>query len=416
MGFTNTTYTNTITNLIQASESKISNPYYKFTDKKPTTVTYYKQNKTRSTLDYASELNYAYVSKQSALKYNKINNFYLYGVGQILVDYEVNDDNGVESNPITGDAIILPNTIEPTPGDYFAITSVKEPVLFMVEHVTPDTLDTGATIHKIEYHLELVGEDQIQQIESQVVNTYNFIAEYVGTEYNCLISSENTDLAANLSSACEQLSTYFNSIFFKSRVQTYVYKYDEAYNFYDPFMIEFLRRNKIMSTDTEFNYIAHQTKTEMTFPYEYSRTFFAALENKDISIATTNPIATADLITDVNSLFVHRLEDYYQIKYMDNIPYKTRFYIFEKDMIDAIRNNIKYSDQRSIYNIITSYFNNESGYITSDIINQIHKMDYTDTKETFYLIPFYIFIIRNYIANDILSKNSSSLEDESEEV
>ena len=39
MGFTNTTYTNTITNLIQASESKISNPYYKFTDKKPTTVT-----------------------------------------------------------------------------------------------------------------------------------------------------------------------------------------------------------------------------------------------------------------------------------------------------------------------------------------------------------------------------------------
>ena len=405
-GFSNTQYTNTISNLIQASESKIANPYYKFSDKKPTPVNYYKQNKTKSTLDCASEINYAYVSSQSALRYNKILNFHLYGLPRIEINYDVGD-NGLEADPITGDAIILPNTIEPAAGDYFSIKQVKEDLLFMVDHVTPDTLDTGANIYKIEYHLELT--NSIDEIEKQVVDTFTFIAEYVGTEYNCLISSANTELAEGLFSVCEQLTTYFNSLFFKSRVQTYVYKYDDTYNFYDPFMIEFMRRNKIMSSNDKFNYVMHQTHTEITFPYEYSRTFFAALETKDIVLATSSNVATADLITDINSLFTSRLEDYYQVKYMDNMPYKTRFNIFDKELINGIKTNTLCKGKNSIYNIIINYMNGAENYLDLSIVDEIHKMDYTDNKTTFYLIPFYIFIIRNYISNNILSTKSTNL-------
>ena len=128
MGFTNTQYANTIAGLVEAAESKLANPYYKFADKKPTPTTYYKQNKTKSTLDQGSQLQYAHVSKQSALKYNKILGFYLYGVPQIALNYDIGD-NGVEADMISGDAIILPNTIEPLPGDFFAIDYIKEDVL-----------------------------------------------------------------------------------------------------------------------------------------------------------------------------------------------------------------------------------------------------------------------------------------------
>lgn len=406
MGFTNTQYSDTITNLIQASESKLVNPYYKFSDKKPTTVNYYKQNKTKSTLDCSSEINYAYVSQQSALKYNKIINFQLYGLPKIELNYDVGD-NGLEADSIAGDAIVLPNTIEPLPGDFFSILQVNEDVLFRVDSVTPDTLDNGANIYKIEYHLEL--SNSTEQIEEQVVDTFTFIAEYVGTEYNCLISSANTELAEALTSVCEQLTTYYNSLFFKSRLQTYVYKYDDTYNFYDPFMIEFMRRNKIMSTSTDFNYIMHQTHTEITFPYEYSRTFFAALETKDIALAISSNVATVDLITDINSLFTSRLEDYYQVKYMDNMPYKTRFNVFDKELISGIKSNTLCKGDKSIYNIIINYMNGAKDYLDLSLINEIHKMDYTDNKTTFYLIPFYIFIIRNYISNNILSTKSTNL-------
>lgn len=403
MGFTNTQYANTIANLVQASESKLNNPYYKFTDKQPTPTTYYKQNKTRSTLDCASQLHYAHVSDQSALRYNKIIDFYLYGIEKITVDYDLGD-NGIESNPISGDAIILPNTIEPLPGDFFSINYVKEDLLFKVDYVTPDTLDTGSMLYKIEYHLELV--NQSEDIEKQVIDTYRFIADNVGTEYNCLISSSGYDLASSLDALCSELTTYFNSIFFNSRLQTYVYKHEDTWNFYDPYMIEFLRRNKILSDD----YIMHQTTTEVTFPYEYTQTFFYALEKKDPGIVPNDGAAIANLITDINSLFVNRLEDYYQVKYnykLPYIPYQTTFTVFAKELINGIKNNTIYdnNDSNSIYNLIISYMNGNNS-IDYGIIDQVHKLDYTDNATNFYLIPIYIYILKRYISSNILSSQT----------
>ena len=407
--FTNTTYTTTIDSLTKAAESKLVNPYYKFSDKKPTTVNYYKQNIKKSTLDQSAQIHYAHISTSSALRYNKILNFSLYGLPQITVDYEVGE-NGVEAGAITGDAIVLPNTIEPLPGDFFQITYLKEDVLFKVDSVTPDTLDNGSNIYKLEYHLEYT--QSYEDIEKQVVNVYNFIAENVGTEYNCLITSETYNLANKLSELCDQLANYFKAVFYKSKVQTFVYKYDGIYNFYDPFMIEFLRRNKILSSDDNFFYVAHQTTTEVTFPYDYSKTFFYGIEQGDLSFFKTNPTCTADLITDINSLFINRLEDYYQVNYRDNMPYKTRFQIFDQNMINGINNHITYSDKNSAYNLIISFLNKDSGYIDDSIIEQIHNLDMTDNATNFYLIPIYIYIIRNYISSSISS--ASTAEDESD--
>ena len=173
-------------------------------------------------------------------------------------------------------------------------------------------------------------------------------------------------------------------------------------------MIEFIRRNKIMSTDDRFFYVAHQTALEVTFPYEYSRTLFYGLETLDKDLIAKNNLATANLITDINSLFTSRIEDYYQLSYRDNMPYKTRFNVLDKDLVDAIKFNKKFADgdKRSIYNIIVSYMNGDTGYIDNSIIEQINKLDYSDNKTIFYLIPFYIYIIRNYINSNILSSQT----------
>lgn len=405
-GFTNTKYASTIANLVAASDAKLNNPYYKFSDKKPTPTTYYKQNIKKTTLDQGSQLQYAHVSTQSAIKYNKILGFFLFDVDRITVDYDVGE-NGVEAAPITGDAIVLPNTIEPLPGDFFTIDYIKEDALFMVDHVTPDTLDTGANIYKIEYHLELTKAKA--QIEQQVVNTFKFIAEFVGTEYNCLITSEGYDLASALEEVISQLVVYYNSIFYKSRVQTYVYKKDGIFNFYDPFMIEFIRRNKIFTRkDGEFFYVAHQTRPEITFPLDYGRSIFYAIEKGDISVLTDGNIGTADLITDINSLFTSRIEDYYQVNYVDCSKYKTRFEVLPKTLIDAVKFNKKFdsSNDASIYNLIVSYMNGEEDYVDTSIVDQIHKLDYTDNQTTFYLIPIYIFILRNYINSNLLTSQT----------
>ena len=52
--FSDTRYVNTIDSLVNATKSKLENPYYQFADKKPTKVTYYSQNIEKSTLDESS--------------------------------------------------------------------------------------------------------------------------------------------------------------------------------------------------------------------------------------------------------------------------------------------------------------------------------------------------------------------------
>ena len=401
--FTNKQYTNVVDSLVKANASKLDNPYYKFSDKKPTKVNYYKQNKTKSTLDSASQLQYAHISSQSALVFNKIEDFFLYGIDRISVEYDVGE-NGTEAAPINGDAYVLPNTIEPLPGDFFSISYVKEDLLFKVDDVTPDTLDTGANIYKISYHLEYT--NSTSQIEAQVDKTYKFLVNNVGTEFAAVISSTDYELTEKLEQLTFDLANWYNGIFFKPKVQTYIYRYDDSWNFYDPFMIEFMRRHDLMSGEDYF-YVAHQTNLEAIFPFEYAKSLFHYIEEKDAAKIGNGIICTADLITDINSLFTSRLEDYYQIKYIDNMPFKTRISILDQDVVQHIQFNKKYydGDKKSVYNILISYMNDDEGYITDAIINKIHDMEFCDSKDIFYLIPIYIYIIKYYIKTSIMAKS-----------
>lgn len=401
--FTNKQYTNVVDSLVQANASKLNNPYYVFSDKKPTKVVYYKQNLKKSTLDEASQLQYAHVSSESALRYNKIEDFYLYGIDRMSVDYDVGD-NGLEANAISGEAYILPNTIEPIAGDFFSITYVKEDLLFKVNSVTPDTLDTGANIYKIEYQLELTNSSE--NIERQVVDSFKFIVNNIGTEFNSVIKSSDYELTAKLEGLIDNLIDWYIGIFFKPKLQTFVYKYDEAWNFYDPFMIEFMRRHDLMSTSDYF-YVAHQTNLEATFPFEYAKSIFAAIEEKAVKKIANTITCTADMITDINSLFTSRIEEYYQVKYVDNMPFKTRFSIIDYEIADHIKFNKLYDDgdKKSIYNLLISYMNDDENYISDAIIEKIHMMEFDDNKTIFYLIPIYIFIIKNYIATAIMGKS-----------
>ena len=397
--FSDTKYINTVDKLVEATKEKLVNPYYPFGDKKPTKVNYYSQNIEKSTLDEASGLYGAHVGKNSPFKFNKIVDFLLYGIDRITTDYSVGD-YGTESEPINGDAIILPNTITPRPGDFFSISYVKEVVLFKVNEVTPDTLDTGANIYKISYQLELT--DSIDGIESQVEKKFNFIVGNVGTDFKSVIQDCDYDLVNKLGALVDQLIIYFNNIFFDSRLQTFVYNHD-GWNFYDPFLIEFFIRNKVLNYGDDYLYVSHALNTRKTFGMDYTKTLFYALENpKDDINCDIN--ATADLISDPNSLFVTRMEYYYEVRYRDNSPYKTRFQIVDPDIIDHIKANKMYNkgDKNEYYNLWIAYFNGTDNFINGDILSLIKKADYMDNLSCFYSLAISIFIIEKYI-DSILS-------------
>ena len=392
--FSDTKYINTIDNLVSATKDKINNPYYKFSDKKPTKVTYYTQNVEKSTLDEASGLYEAHLGSKSPFKFNKIKDFVLYGIDRINVEYDVGEF-GAESNPITGNCILLPNTIVPKDGDFFSISYVKENLLFKVNSISPDTLDNGANIYSIEYALEKV--DMIDTIESQVAKTYRFIVDNVGTEFKAIIQDCDYDLINNLEALVDNLIIKFTNIFFNDKLQTFVCNHD-GWNMYDPFLIEFMKRNNILSFGEEYVYVSHATCTNKTFGMDYLKTFFYALENptKRINYNTTG---TADLIQDPNSLFSTRLQEYYMINHVDYTPYKIRINLFDMDVVEHIRDNKMYikDDEKEYYNLWIAYFNNSDDFIKGDLIDLLNKIEFMDNLKYFYALPISIFIIEKGI-------------------
>lgn len=391
--FNDTKYINTIDKLVSAEKSKLDNPYYMFSDQAPTKVTYYAQNIEKSTLDEASGLYESHLDKQSSFKFNKINDFVLYGIERISSEYDVGD-NGIEASTISGNAIVLPNTIYPKPGDYFRILYLKEKLLFKVVGVSIDTLDTGANIYKLEYTLGNM--DDISSIESKVEKRYNFLINNVGTDYKTILQDCDYDLITNLQDLIEYMIICFNNIFFDSKLQTYVYNHD-GWNMYDPYIIEFIMRNKIMDFGDKYIFIAHATSTHKTFGMDYSKTFFHALEEKELNNASC--IATADLITDANSLFYTKIDEYYAIKYNDNDAYKTRFYTIDPEVIDRIRTNTMFDkeDKNEYFNLWIAYFNDNDTVIRGDILQLLKTMDYTDNTQYFYSIIISIFILERSI-------------------
>lgn len=397
--FTNTTYTNVTNKLVEATKGILNNPYYKYSDKKPTPVKYWKQNLEKTTLDEASGLNYNHIGDQSPIKFNKINNFYLYGFESIALQLDVGDF-GLENSPIEGTCIILPNTIIPTMGDYFQVDYIKEPLLFRVNGVNKDTLDNGNNIYQIDYALDKNASKTIAQLEEQTVKSYTCVIGNVGTDFNCIIEDSTYELIGKLETAMEDITAAYQ-IFFDSKVQNFVYLYN-GYHVYDPYLIEFMIRNKVLSYGSDYIYVHQGCAQPNTFGWEYTKTLYYLLEHpEEIGERTIKNAASLVGITDINSLFTTRMHTYYQVTYDDPNRINKKIPIFPFDVIDRCISGELYGDtdsvENQVYNLMISFFRNDYSYIEGNLIDMIRKLDYTSNKEYYYLIPINLFIIRAYI-------------------
>ena len=397
--FINTTYKDTMESIVSISEDLIKNPLYIFNDKKALKVLYYNINCEESTLDEAARIPYSNLGLSSPFRFNRINDMFIYGAEKIQLSLE-NGDFGLESSEITGEAIILPNTITPYPGDYFEISHLKRTFLFKVNDVQKDTLDDGANIWKIGYKLDHTENTKILPL---IVSDWNMVVNNVGTSYSPIIESAKYDLIEKLDIVAVQLKEYFKDIFYNNKIQTFCFTNFYLDKFYDPFMIEFLLRNKILnnSGQRDYVYIDHKLKLNKTFSIDYNKTFFRSVETKDIShLKRAKTKSTAEYINDIMSIFSKRPENYFCLNYFvpsyESVPtvYSVHDVMncFPDELVDNIIEN-KYFDaeDKLFYNIIIKYFNNDD--ISLDDIKCLEYIDYLDNIDLFFAIPVLIYCI-----------------------
>jgi hypothetical protein len=398
-----TNYHDTIEKVTGFSRDLINNSFYTLNDKRPIIVTYYNINKVASSLDPGSKLSYDNIGYNSSIRFNRITDFILYGPPRIELNTDI-DEFGLEAEKITGELFVLPNTIIPIEGDYFEMDHVKDSTwLFIVTDVQQDTLKDGSNVYKIQYKLEYVDHDRILQ---QVVEDYKMIEKREGTNIVKIVETTKYEKAKEMDRVAVKLKQYFNELFYNKKVQTFIFYDLTEWRTYDPYMVEFLIRNKILANGNDsYIHVCHQLETSKTFTIEYDNTFFRAFELKSKEkLSTALKTILPEEIISYGTTFYGRYETYFSAKYIPNRFSGYKGVCIDDQLIYRILDNKLIDDDLTNdhpiplwENILIKYFN--GGEYTENEIKSASDARYKSSMKTFYIMPLLILCLESSIEN-----------------
>lgn len=393
--FLNTTYTNTVESLEHGMIHRLDNPFYMFTDKHPIPVTFYNVNDTQTTLDDATKDVNDILAPDTSLRYNKIEKVLLFGIERISTELEMGDF-GLEGNEIEGECILPPNTFKPYPDSYFTIDHVtKNKCWFRVTKVTIDTLENGNNFWKLSYTMDRVGED----FKPIVEKNFKMISDNVGSNFKSIIQDEEYKFVERLESVCETLSKYYHSIFWRDQLQTYVFKYAEA-QFYDPEVIEFLIRNKVLDYGDNYIYLEQATNLPETFCIDYDKSIYRNIETRNKKVIHHRYYGIEN--RDPMSLLSQRLEPYYIVHQCTMGVLAEPIPTYSNDLTNALSAENEFTEKK-YYNIIINYFNGLKP-LNDSMIDALEEIEYKNGTELFHELPIIIYILKQYILDTMQKK------------
>ena len=410
MGLVNVSHSQMTQSVIDLQNDLLKNPFYLFNDKKGTPVTYYNVNTDKSTLDPGLKTTYNHYADESSLRFNKIDKFYIYGLDRMSVSLE-NGDFGVMGSEISGEAVILPDTITPYPGDRFSINMINKDYQFLVTSVSLDTFDNQANYWKIEYVLDANNFTE----DSLIVDEYVFISGNIGTKFSPVLLKTKWDVCKDLDDVSVAMKKLFKGLYFNEKVQTYtfVYLYKISQSsmssefFYDPYMIEFCIKNKVLAnTGEKYDFLDHKTNLRPEFGIKYSRSIWRIIELREKKeLPSCKHSSAAKYIDDPGTIFGTRYEDYFELTYNDPDPIQETFApsidIIDQQVIGHILEDqlFDYDSKFGKYNLLIKYFNYHDDIGVEDIIPLERIIETENNTENYFLLPMIIYVMEFYIKN-----------------
>lgn len=397
-GFVNTSFKNTTDSLIQGYKNRLRNPYYKWNSQNVTKVDYYNLSNTKTTFDEGTQNIYDDYNRNSSLRYNLIRDCYLYGLDRIQLSLD-NGDFGLEGGEITGSAVTLPNTFEPYPQDYFVIDHIDTRYVFKITSVTPDTLENGQNFYQLEYKLDHTDEKALSHM---VASEYNMMIDNVGTSFKSIIRSDDYDVINKIDTTLLMLKQYYKSLFYTERVESFILHHMGS-NFYDSYLTEFIMKNDLMNKSGDYLCVEQKIDLPASFPLEYDKTIFRAIELRDKSKLTAIT-SKASIIDNPFYIMAYRPERYYSIEYFSDLFLAKAINNISPELINKIHKNEKYINDEDMYkNIIIDYFNGVNDFDVK-YLDLIDNVSYTADIEFYYVMIILIYILQYHLKR-FLNKN-----------
>ena len=391
-----------INNNVAELTKNMESQYAIFTPGTPTFTNYFYINKIASSVDSGLRMAESIVGVDSSVKYTLVKNFPLFNIEQMMLELE-DTDHGLDSS-YEAEGIILPNTVKPTPDDFFSIVYLGKNILFRVSDVKYDTLKNN-NYYKISFELKATDDSYYNDFLKRVVETYVCIYRNYGTENKFLVKEETLINVIKIKELYEDISKRYRLLFHDTFNNALVYRgLNNPYGcpVYDPYLSHFCNTQHLFSVDpNDINNIYFYEETKDIFDINYSNnSFYRVLEEKDIDTLQYPDLMlygyTSPFYQD--SIFEYNSDMdvmYIELSTKDNVYGKVVVPYVNEDLVENIISNTQIEDM-FLDNVIVLYINSSIKELEK-VFSDTKRIDVLNTYDHYIKIPMLMYIIKQFI-------------------
>lgn len=298
--------------------------YAKYLEGSPTYITYYRLDDIATKQDSSLENVHSLTGPNTPNKYQKINDVVIYGVDAMDISNELNE-KGLESM-VSGEFIMLPDTIKPYPGDFFTFDyeGISDH-LFRVDEVQFDRA-SPRKFYRLSYALY---PDNADEIFNNISDDYVLNYDAVGGSIATVVKKASQETAERAKDLVDSLINKFAELFYDEDLDVFALEtinlFPDAENqklhIWSPYLQKFLHDNKILEKYNreileEFYIVDINERSNPDFfkDLAYRQSLFRKVETQDSALTFQNSLMGVVMGYNMNQIrnlpFFHTQEDY----------------------------------------------------------------------------------------------------------
>lgn len=389
-----------VENNIFKYEDRINSQISRFLDKSPIFVTYFHLNVNETTTDGGFKDVEEIIGDRSPLRFQKIENFPIYGLDQIVLALQ-EFDQGLDTE-YNGEAVILPNTIKPLQNDFFMINHVKGSFIFRVNEIQYDSIRPD-NFYKIGFKFEYLDETKEEELNNQVEEKYTCILQNIGSEDTCIIREDYKEQLDKLDEMYSDMVNTYKAIFYSERYNCFLGESDSlaGVKLYDPLQTVFFNKHKLLNKKEDYNtlYLSEAFEDNKR-KIKYEKSIYRIFERRDVKLLSEFPYNLISGVTKTDSSFARWVDKSIMICDIPIINVECTWKMLPKEIVSIFQLNGE--SQSKYVTLMQRFIRNESLSlydIPLDLNEELLKL--SANEEVFFFTPILLYIIQT-IVHDFL--------------
>lgn len=377
-------------------EERVHSPIRRFTDKTFTPTRYWHIKGNQSTVDGGWGDVHSLIGPNSPTRYTMIENLPLCGIETLQPQIDTGEI-GMDTK-VEGDAITMDGTIKPYPNDFFMITYLKEPWIFRVTSVEYDTISSDST-YKIQYVLEYIDSEKVEQLMRQTVGEYTTVLENVGTDEQCIIETGVYESLKKINAMYDQMLETYLTFYYNQRYNCLLGDFFGG-KIYDPLQEEFITKHKLFDRKGQVGSITLvQQFEDRERAIKYHKSIYRYIETKKKELLSNFKYGVFTGADNPQTAFARWMDAGVKVLEIYKDPQFMVYEILSDEMVDMIRYNAGMTSPHA--DLIRHYLRSEE-LLPEDIdLSLADAMMDLDTAnlEVFFFTPIILYIIKGVVSD-----------------